>query len=353
MTTSSDTRLPVVLLTGFLGAGKTTLLNFMLRHPQMSGTAVVINEYGAVGLDHHLVASSEPDEVELIDGGCVCCTVRGKLTEALMSLFTRSQRKELPTIKRLIIETTGLAEPGPILGELLRSTQLAERFVLDSVVTLVDAANADSTLSGHEIAQRQITSADRVLITKADLVEPARVEELKQRLREMNPDAQIEVLAQGAARPDQLFSGASRAAHPGEYQPGAWLGSADTIRFTPASDVRLLDGDRTSSGPAAIDDVQTFSLIVDEPLAPGRFFGWLDFMRAMCGPELLRLKGLIHLQGQAGPIVVHGVQNIFHPPQKLESWPDGDQRTRMVFITRGLGKESIGRILAYLEAPKP
>ena len=191
----------------------------------------VINEFGDVGLDHHLVEQAEPDEVELIEGGCMCCTTRGRLAESLMSLFSKAQRKQIPSLKRVIIETTGLAEPGPILSQLLRAPQLAERFVLDSVVTLVDAANAATTVEQIDIAQKQIAGADVLLITKTDLVTPEVLEALRTKLLAMNPDADIHVPKKGAAKPDWLFTGGRRRAprrrgsQSGVRRPGSpWSG---------------------------------------------------------------------------------------------------------------------------------
>ena len=346
---STDTRIPMVLLTGFLGAGKTTLLNFLLRHPAMTGTAVVINEYGEVGLDHHLVEQAEPDDIELIEGGCMCCTTRGRLAESLMSLFTKAQRKQIPSLKRIIIETTGLAEPGPILNQLFNAPQLHERFVLDSVVTLVDAVNGAQTAEAIDIAQKQIAGADALLITKTDLVDADALDALKAQLRVMNPDAELYVPKKGAAQPDWLFTGGRR--RPGA--PGFGLSplilKADSLRLAPADpNLMSADADPWGDGPAW-DEVQTFSLIVDAPLPAWKFFGWLDFLRSLAGNDLLRFKGIVNIEGQERPRVIHGVQTVLHPPEELERWPDEDRRTRIVFITRGWGQETVRNTLAYLK----
>ena len=346
MNASTDSRLPVCLLTGFLGAGKSTLLNFVLSNPQMHGTAVVINEYGSVGVDHHLVESA-PDDTELIADGCICCSASGQLAEALMSLFTRAQRRQF-RLRRVILETTGLAEPGPILRQLQSHPQLAERFVINSVVTLVDAANARATVETEDIAVQQITAADRLILTKTDLVSAAKARRLEQRLSEMNPDAVIERVLQGAARPEQLFSGAHQRAVRG-VDLGHMFRNADRLRFSPEP---APEGPMIAPRSRSPEDlgVQTFSLIVDDPIAPSTFFGWTDFLRSLCGPTLLRMKGLVNLQGQEGPTIVHGVQNVFHPAQQLAAWPSEDHRTRLVFITRGWGQEVVGSTLEWLRA---
>jgi len=341
---SADTRLPVCVLTGFLGAGKSTLLNFVLRHPRMAGTAVVINEYGSVGVDHHLVESA-PEDTELVADGCLCCTANGQLAEALMSLFQRAQRRRF-ALKRLIIETTGLAEPGPILQQLLRHPQLAERFVIDSVVTLVDALNAPPTLDTQDIAVRQVTGADRLLVTKTDLVGEVAALALESRLAAMNPDATVERVLAGAAQPGQLFGGAHRRSSDGD-DLGLLFANADRIRFTPAATMKLDASVRPGPTPAE-QDIQTFSLILDEPVAASTFYGWLPFLRQLCGPTLLRVKGLVNLKGQSAPIVIHGVQETFHPTRQLQAWPSDDRRTRLVFITRGWGQEIVGSTLEWL-----
>lgn len=314
----------------------------------MHGTAVVINEYGSVGVDHHLVESAQ-DDTELIADGCICCTASGQLAEALMSLFQRAQRRHFK-LRRVILETTGLAEPGPILRQLLSHPRLQERFVVDSVVTLVDAVNGSTTVDSHKIAVQQITGADRLIVTKTDLVDDAAAEQLELRLAQMNPDAVVERVLQGAARPEQLFSGAHRRAASG-LDFGNLFANADRLRFSPTTAQGPLVASREQK-PGA-QDIQTFSLILDQPIPPSTFYGWTDFLRSLCGPTLLRMKGLVNLQGQSVPTVVHGVQNVFHPARQLAEWPSDDHRTRLVFITRGWGQEVVGSTLAWLEARAP
>lgn len=344
---SPDTRIPVCLLTGFLGAGKTTLLNTLLRHPDMSGTGVVINEYGSVGIDHHLVEAA-PEDTTLIADGCICCTARGEIAEALLSLADRMQQRAGTELKRVIIETTGLAEPWPVLQQILRTPELAERFTLDSVVTLVDALNVADTLATHDIAVQQVTAADRILISKTDLVDAAQTAALRERLAEMNVDAQVDDVAWGAAQPQQLFTGGRHDPSSPRYQPSTLLANADALRFTPAPPSVLLR--QPGLAVPGEQDIQTFSVIVDEPLQFDRFFGWIEFLRTLTGPTLLRVKGLVNVEGRSGPTVVHGVQKAFHPPVELPAWPDADRRTRLVFITRGYGQEIVGQTMSYLQA---
>ena len=348
MAPTIETRLPVCLLTGFLGAGKSTLLNFVLRHPQMQGTAVVINEYGSVGIDHHLVESA-PDDTALIANGCLCCTARGELADALLGLFLRAQQHQVG-LRRVVIETTGLAEPAPILQQLLRHPQLVERFHVDSVVTVVDAFNAAETFDTHDIAVQQVTAADVLLLTKTDLVAGSAADGLERRLAAMNPDALQARIVDGAAQAHHLFGG-RHSRNAAGIDMGALFANVDRIRFTPLQmplgGLRAADTLRRTPGE---QEIQTFSLIIDAPLAASTFFGWLDFLRVLCGPTLLRLKGLVHIDGQAAPMVIHGVQKAFHPARQLDAWPDADRRTRLVFITRGWGQDVVASTLDYLRA---
>lgn len=339
---TADPRLPVALLTGFLGAGKTTLLNFLLRHPQMQGTAVVINEYGEVGLDHHLIETAA-DEVELVEGGCLCCTVRGRLAEALLRLRARSQRGELPAIHRIVLETTGLAEPGPLLREIVGHPELTALFRVAGVTTLVDAANALQTLETQPIARAQVAAADQLLISKTDLIPPAALDALQARLAALNPEAEIAISRHGAAQPRQLFGDPHRAAAT-EIRFRGWVQAAEPLRFRPLSE--------EVPTPSA-QQIDSFSVIIDAPVSESRFYGWLGFLRSLCGPELLRIKGLVNLDGQVGPTVLHGVQGVFHPPETRDHWPDADHRTRLVFITQGWGRETVQSTLNYLLDPSP
>jgi G3E family GTPase len=335
--TAPDDRVPVAVLTGFLGAGKTTLLNFLLRHPAMQGTAVVVNEFGDVGLDHHLIEASIHD-VELIEGGCLCCTVRGALADALLKLLERSGKNGWPPIKRIILETTGVAEPGPIVRELGASPELQGRVRLDGTTTLVDASVGADTLVRQRIARAQVAAADQLLVSKSDLVEPAMLDALRDQLRALNPEAPIDVLNKGAGKPNQLFGTAQRGA--ADATPLlTWMAAAGPVRFTPLTD----------DTPAPdLDGIDSFSVVLDAPLPEWRFYGWLSFLRGLSGPDLLRIKGLVNLEGQSGPVLIHGVQGIFHDPESRETWPSDDQRTRLVFITQGWGKETVGSTLGYL-----
>lgn len=333
----ADTRIPVAVLTGFLGAGKTTLLNFLLRHPAMQGTAVVVNEFGDVGLDHHLIEAAVHD-VELIEGGCLCCTVRGALGDALIKLLDRSGKDGWPPIKRIILETTGIAEPGPILRELAASPELSGRVRSDGTTTLVDAVVGADTLARQRIARAQVAAADQLLISKADLVEPpcwthCKVSCARSTLKRPSTSST-------KARPNRSNSSVPRGAAPGDAAPLLqWLKVAAPVAFTPLTD----------DTPAPdLDGIDSFSVVLDAPLPEWRFYGWLSFLRGLSGPDLLRVKGFVNLEGQLGPVLIHGVQGVFHEPESRDAWPTDDHCTRLVFITQGWGKETVRSTLGYL-----
>lgn len=337
MSDAPDTRIPVAVLTGFLGAGKTTMLNFLLRHPAMQGTAVVVNEFGDVGLDHHLIESAVHD-VELVEGGCLCCTARGALAGSLVNLLERSGKDGWPPIKRIILETTGVAEPGPILRELSFSPELQGRVRVDGTTTLVDASVGADTLARQRIARAQVAAADQLLISKGDLVDAEALAALTAQVRALNPEAPVDVLNKGAAKPQQIF-GTGRRGATVPVPMLTWMASAEPVRFTPLTD--------DTPAPDA-DGIDSFSVVLDTPLSAWRFHGWLAFLRGLSGPDLLRIKGLVNMEGLPGPVLIHGVQGIFHDPENLAEWPTDDHRTRLVFITQGWGKETVRSTLGYL-----
>ena len=307
-------RTPITLLTGHLGSGKTTLLNAYLRAPEARDVAVVINEFGDVGLDHLLVQQSSENLV-LLENGCLCCTVRGDLIATLRDLVTRCDAGAIPAFHRVVIETTGLADPAPVIHSLMNDLALILRFRLDRVLTVVAAVPGRSTLDAFAEARRQVAFADALVMTKIDLGEPA---DLEPALRGLNPRAELHRVSAGAAGA-ALFEG-------GGFEPGeameTWLGAS---RFA---------CDSVSPHGA---EIGSFCLTLPEALPWSVAQRWLDRIAAEHGPDLLRLKGMLAIcEWPAGPVVVHGVQHLFHPPEMRESWPSDDHRSRIVFITRGI-----------------
>ncbi len=337
-----DQPIPASLLTGFLGSGKTTLLRALLVHPGMEETAVVINEFGEIGLDHHLVTKSSENMV-LMNAGCLCCLIRGDLVETLRGLYQKRVRGEVPPFKRLVIETTGLADPAPILHTLMSDPVLMERFRLDGVITTVDAVNGEATLDQQMESVKQAAVADRILLTKSDLVSAEEREALEARLRALNPAAPIYHVVQGEIEPALLFNA-------GLYDPTTKTADVQAWLKAEAYEDEH-DHDHDHGHHHGHDDhhhhdvnrhdasIRAFCLTYDKPLDWERFNSWVEMLITLYGSGILRIKGVLNVAGADEPIVIHGVQHVFHPPVRLEAWPDADRRSRIVFIVRDLQPE--------------
>jgi G3E family GTPase len=301
---------PVSVITGFLGSGKTTLLARLLRDPALARTAVIVNEFGEVGLDHLLVEASD-EEIVLLDSGCVCCSVRGDLVRTAGSLLARRAAGAIAPFERIVIETTGLADPTPILQALMTDPAIADSLVLESVIATVDAAAGAATLDAHPESVKQAAIADRIVVTKTDLSDPA-VNGLAERLQALNPAAAKLTAVHGAVDASRLFGGVMYAA---QVVPHA---AAD-------------------HGHHHDDAITTFCLRRSTPLRAATLALFLQVLAEHCGARLLRLKGLVDvLESPGRPAVIHGVQHVFHPPAWLEAWPDDDRTTRIVVIALGL-----------------
>jgi G3E family GTPase len=323
--------LPATILTGFLGSGKTTLLNRLLSHEGMANTAVIVNEFGEIGLDHLLVET--PDEsMVLMDSGCLCCTILGDLVQTLQTLLAKRMTGAVPAFERVVIETTGLADPAPILHTLIADPDVTAYYRLDSVVAVVDAVNADSQLDTHFESVKQAAVSDRIVISKTDLATEDTVSGLVTRLQGINPGAAIFQAVMGGIEPHRLFGADIVSAEARAGNVGVWL------------DVDAHDGQHAHHHH---DGIRTFAVIRDRPVEPAGLKLWLDLMASYRGPNLLRVKGLLNVSGK--PVVVHAVQHLFHPPLALDTWPDGDRRSRIVFITHGIERADIDATLDALD----
>jgi G3E family GTPase len=330
----SGERLPVSLITGFLGSGKTTLLNRLLRHDGMADSAVIINEFGEIGLDHLLVEAVD-GEVAVLASGCVCCTMRSDLEETLRGLLVRRDRAEVPPFRRVLVETTGLADPAPIVQLLLNNPLLSHFVRLDTVVTTVDAVHGEGQLDAHAEAVKQAAIADRLLLTKTDLADADRIERLRARLARLNPAAGVSVVSHGEIAPDALFGAAL-------FDPERKTPDVRRWLREDAYDRRHHHGHHHAHAAAAHDgEISAFCMAFEQPLDWMMVSHWLAELRRVHGENLLRVKGILNLAGEAAPVAIHGVHHVFHPPVLLNAWTDDDRRSRIVFITRGLAQQEI------------
>ncbi len=351
---------PVTLLTGFLGSGKTTLLNRLLQSPQLQDTAVLINEYGEISIDHLLVRESS-DNITVLANGCVCCSVAGDMVNALRDLYFKRSKGEVPAFKRVIIETTGLADPAPIMHTLIEMPLVAARYALSGIVTTVDACHAAAQLDAHPASVKQAAVADRIVITKVDTVVPEAVAALRRRLGDLNPGATIVEAVLGAVDPAGIFD-------TGLYQPGnktpdvaKWLNAA-AYRALPiptnATDAANSAINTPTTKPTAAkvsrhdERIATCCIRYDTPVAWDALITVIEMIQSMRGDQLLRVKGIINVVGESQPRVIHAVQHTLYPPARLPAWPDDDHSTRIVFILQDLDPAFIRQSLdAYLLAP--
>ncbi|KJV10038.1 ATP-binding protein [Elstera litoralis] len=345
--------IPVTLLTGFLGSGKTTLLNRLLRDPALKNALVLINEFGEIGLDHHLIEKIEESDGQqriLMASGCLCCTIQSDLSKTLRQMAIDRVRGTVTEFERVVIETTGLADPAPILHTLMQDPLVAAHYRLDGVVTTVDAVVGDATLTAQPEAVKQAAVADRIILTKQDIADPAKVVALKARLHALNPAAPIldtdapapALIEAGLWNPDTKSLDVRR-----------WL-QADTYEahghhhHDHDHGLHHHDPHHHHTLNRHDDRIEAHCLTLTEPLPWDAVTLWLQSLTAYRGEDILRLKAILNLRGQDTPTVLHGVQHLLHPPVKLPAWPDDDHRSRIVLITRDISRDLLEKSLKQL-----
>jgi G3E family GTPase len=326
---------PINLITGFLGSGKTTLLQRLLADPALGDSAVLINEFGEVGLDHHLLERID-DTMVLLQSGCLCCTIRGELSTAIKQLHSRRERGEVPPFRRLVIESTGLADPFPILSTVQADPVLRHHFRLGNVITTVDAVNGLAQLARHAETTKQVAVADRLVLTKTDLAADETTVLLIERLRRLNPSAPLWHAADGPIDADALLA----------HDLFATAGRSDAARQWFAAELVPHTHGEEPDRNRHDETILAFSLAFDGEIDWTRFGLWLTMLLNRHGERVLRVKGILNVAGSPTPVALHGVQHLVHPPIHMSAWPDRDRSSRLVFIVDGLDRTLIERSLA-------
>ncbi|MGJ8525557.1 P-loop guanosine triphosphatase YjiA [Halomonadaceae bacterium LMG 33818] len=329
-------KIPITLLTGFLGSGKTTVLNYWLQQPALADTLVIINEYGEVSLDHQLVISSTEQVVMAMENGCLCCSVRHDLIQTLNDSHWRFSREGKRQFRRVLIETTGLADPASIIHTLTTHPQLVRKYQLETVVTTVDTLTAETTLDHYEEARRQVAVADVLLLTKGDLVGEEKKNAVFQRLQGKHSAAKMIFVEEGAVNPQDIFN-------KGIYSPEAGLYAGTSGASPTSTSFHFFPSTQTLQASDVVDlpfhhndGIQTLTLVIEKPIRRERLEGWLAHMQATYGSHILRMKGIVNLEGKEVPYVIHGVQHQLFPPAPLPVGAVEDHFSRIVFITNDI-----------------
>ena len=326
-------KFPVSVITGFLGSGKTTLINKLLKRPDMNRVAVIVNEFGEQAIDNDLVEVSS-EQMMLLNNGCLCCVLRGDLQETLRDLFVKRRNGDIIDFTRVVIETTGLADPAPVMQTLMTDDMLLANYRLDCVVTLADAVNGIEQLDTMQEPVKQAALADRIVITKSDIAGAEATARLEARLRELNPQAPIKRAVNGEIELDFLINVGLRNVKGKLEDIERWMGEPDEHGEHHRHD----------------EKVKSFCLRFAEPMTWNSFSQTMEVLSALRGSDMLRVKGLVNVADHKGPMVIQGVQHLFHPPVELNEWPSADHSTRIVFITRNIPRETVANLFAAIGA---
>ncbi|MEE2892453.1 MAG: GTP-binding protein [Pseudomonadota bacterium] len=358
MSEPQDTRIPVSVLTGFLGSGKTTVLNHLALEGALARTLVLVNEFGEVGLDHHLLTRIDDDTLVAMDSGCICCTIRRDLALTLAQAPGRYARGGERWFDRVVIETTGIADPAPILQTLLSEPSVVARYRVDRVLTTVDAVNGAGTLESYEEARKQVAVADRIALTKTDLIPGGPPAELVAALETWAPEVPVESILEGAADADWLFGEANWTLTDPSAKHDRWRTEAASVDTAGHSHEdghghghahEHEHGHGHEHDPSRHGRVYASNFVFEAPVDPRALDQCLEAIMRLRGADLLRVKGIVNVAGMEQPMVIHGVQHVFHPPVVLDAWPDEDRRTRIVMITRDLDAAVLKACFARFE----
>jgi G3E family GTPase len=346
---SHHQRIPLYLLTGFLGSGKTTLLNQWIQDPAFSKALVIINEFGETSLDHLLVSRSTEEQIVELSNGCICCTIRGDLAKTLSDIGWRFSRNGIKSFDKVIIETTGLADPSPILNTLISNQKIFQQYRLQGTVTTVDAVNALHTLSQYREAKRQIAVADLILLTKQDLAGEDTVTQVRQHIRKLNPTAPVQHSDHGATALSALLELDHVEPVQSVTPLTSWL-NFGSAQFEPlnSSPLTTSAGSTGSEISSHNDTINTYCYQITRPVTLLAIQLWLDALLPEMGHQLLRVKAILNVEGFPGPIVIHGVQQLLHPTAVLTHWPNDDRQSKLVFITDQLSREQLEKSLRPL-----
>lgn len=331
----------ITILTGFLGSGKTTILSSLIKHKLMANAAIIINEFGEIGLDHDLIETTDENVIEL-QNGCICCTIQGDLKSTLLNLLKKMEKGEISTFNHVIIETTGLADPVPIIHTLMTSLDLQRIYSIDGVITVVDAINGESTYNVHEEAVKQTAFADRIVLSKTDIADKGRVNSLTKRIRTINPKVTIIKSNMNSVPVAKLLGLNDYNPQNKDWNVREWL----EIEKNKSSKHlhHHHDHDVNRHG----DDIETFAMVTSQPVSMTSVNFFLELLMSQMGENILRIKGILNIKGQECPAVIHGVQHIFHPLEWLEKWPSQNKQSRLVFITKNINKDTIDNLFKII-----
>ncbi len=345
--------IPVSVITGFLGSGKTTLLSTLLKQKVMKNTAVIINEFGEVGLDHSFIETTDESIVEL-QNGCICCTIQEDLKSTLLDLIKKLELNRIPYFNRVVIETTGLADPVPIIHTLMTSHNLNKVYSIDGIITLVDAINAEDTYNNHEEAVKQTALADKIILSKTDLTKKLIINSIKNRIKKINPKAKIIESNKNKIPLTELLNLNDYDPLNKSWDAKKWLAiekydETEQSLFHDDHHEHEHNHEHNHNINRHGDNIESFSLVTNQRISKTTFNFFIELLSSQMGSKLLRIKGILNIKGEHGPAIIHGVQHIFHPVEWLNKWPDEDHSTRLVFITRDVKKSHIKDFFKIIE----